>query len=58
MKKIVLLLTALFILSGCCSYGHEVKVVPINIKDTGKQIVEFVKTGNPKAEVVLIEITF
>lgn len=41
---------------GCA--GSKVKVIPINFKDTGKQIVKFIKSGDPKVEVTLIIIEF
>jgi hypothetical protein len=41
---------------GCV--GSKVKVIPINLKDTGKQIVKFIKSGDPKVEVTLIIIEF
>jgi uncharacterized protein YceK len=57
MKKIVLLLTALFILSGCA--GSTMHVVPINLTETGKMIYKSAKAGKLRdVEVTLIRIEF
>ena len=54
MKKLILLLTALLILSGCA--GTQVRVLPMDHWDVAKQAVRYGFTG--KAEVKLLKIKF
>ena len=58
MKKLMVVLLISFSLLFGCAGNHTIKVVPINIKDTTKQIGKFIVTGDKRAEVTLLTITF